>query len=287
MEYGDQEYALEKYREALNLFPQDLDARLGIADIQMRKRRFTEAAETLQGALPLVKEGEHWAALGQAFQAARLPDQAAVAYRKSVEQLPGNLAYQIALGNLYFESGLTDSAASIYQFARNSNPNLPGIQRGLGRCFARIGLIDSAVVYFTRALAQDPNNSDLLCEQADARLRLGAAEDALVDLQRSVQSNPYHIQTRYLLGRAWTTLGNKSKADLHLGVFQRQKELASRILALEHAGAERPSAETFQMLAYLYRQRGQDSLARSSLQRATSLNPMLTVPQETGHNGAF
>ena len=278
--YGDDELAMETFREAVGIHSGSVCARLGLGVLLAVRRRFDEATETLKAVPPDLLSPPEWMAYARALRAARADEEAEAAFLIAAGKMPKNPRPALELAEFHLAAGKLDSAESQFRRARYLGGDQGAIYAGMGRIFFSRGELDSAAVCFRLALREDPEDVDLLCDTARNELQRKRPRAGLRHVRRAVALDPYRPRARYLLGRALLVLGHEKEARAQLDAFDRQKGLADRIRVLELRAAENPAAESYQALAHLYGLAGRDSLASACLQRATALNPLVTAPHE-------
>lgn len=289
---ADDEGALAAYRKARDKDPDNPRGHLGIARVQIRRRRFVQAARTLKPVVALAgNDAETWVALARLLRDARALEQGIPVYSKAIELAPERTELLIELGNLYSSWGHKGlhvvEAEKCYRRAEALRPDDPRIHTGLGRLFSLQGTYDSAAVRLKQALRHKPEDPELLTDFAEVAILRGTPRKAPPYLRQALAADPYHPRARYFLGRTYLMVGQEAEADREFAVFKRQKKVWDQIQSLEKSAAERPTAEAYQMLSHLYARMGRDSLAAQRLRRATALNPMVTIPQEVDQTGAF
>ena len=278
--HGDVEDAMASYRRAIAIHPESVRARVGLAGLLTRRRRFGEAADTLKAVSLLVSGPREWMDYARALRNARADEEAEAAFLKAAEEMPANPGVSLELAELYAVMGNLDTAEPHYRRARSLSGARGGYHAGMGRLHFSRGELDSASVYFRQALLESPDDIDLLCDIARNELQRKRAHQGIAHLRHAVALDPYHPRTRYLLAQTLVALGQEEEARRHLDVFDRQRKLAGRIRFLERSAAENPTAERYQTLSHYYSLAGRDSLAAECLQRATALNPLVTAPRE-------
>jgi tetratricopeptide (TPR) repeat protein len=280
LRHGDDETAMASYRDAIAIHPESVRARLGLTGLLTRRRRFTEAKETLMPISTLVSGPREWMDYARALRNARADEEAEAALKRAAEEIPDSPGPALALAELYLSTGNLDSAEYHYRRARSLGGARGGPHAGLGRIHFSRGALDSAAACFRLALLENPEDVDLLCDVAWNELQRKRAHAGIHHLRRAVALDPYHPRTRYLLGQTLLALGLEEEAGRNLEAFGRQSRLAGRIRVLEQSAAESPTAERYQTLSHFYSLAGRDSLAAACLQRATALNPLVTAPRE-------
>ncbi len=217
-ERGDLAGAERHFRRAAEIDPEDVEARVRLADVLTRLERSDEAVALLteivasDGALPLAQ-----LALGAAHQAAGAVEPARVALGKVLEAAPGagreraEAHYRLAVlaaTNLPAgapadgaANGLStptgDGSDSIGHLRRaiELDPDLAEAHAFLGRLLARDERYAEAASHFGRALARDPANADWHRDRAMALIlgkRYAAARGGLSSARRALAGASGH-----------------------------------------------------------------------------------------------
>ena len=107
------------------------------------------------------KAPDHWLPhllLGEAMQAADLPDEAVVEYTQAVKLRPQETIGYQKLGACYIEMGRLDDAAATYRSLRARDPQSTVASLGMGAVALVAGQPDRARSYFLETIARDPRN---------------------------------------------------------------------------------------------------------------------------------
>jgi tetratricopeptide (TPR) repeat protein len=144
------------------------------ATLLFNQRKFAEAAEMYEKALPLAKEKNVpivLARMADAYGAAAKQDQAADArkehqqkaietYQKALAMSPNEPTLHNNLGSVYAEMGKVDDAKGEFQKAADANPaGASGYYYNLGVVMVNQGKMDDAAVALKKATDLDPNNA--------------------------------------------------------------------------------------------------------------------------------
>jgi Tfp pilus assembly protein PilF len=193
----------------------------------------------------------------------------------------------IRQGSLYLSTAMDSLAKVSFEKAATIDPDDGRIHAGLGRVHIRNGNPDSAAVYLQVALEQTPTDPDLVCDYSNILLQETREVEAIRLLENVLESNPYHPRIRYMLSRCYAAVDRKLEAARQTKTFERLRRTNQQIQSLENAVAEQPTANNYSALSHLYSRTGRDSLARASYRRATTLDPLVTAPQESHGFGSF
>jgi len=183
--------ALERFREALAIHPDDPVARnhLGVALKELG--RADEAVEQYEAAL---RVAPHYVAalnnLGAALVDQGRLDDAVARLQKALEADPRNALAHYNLGNARTRQGRYDDAMAEYRRALELNENLADAQLTLGILLAGRGRFDEAVACFQKALAVRPELLNARRALAVAYRQLGKIPEAIAQWDEVLRFQP-------------------------------------------------------------------------------------------------
>ncbi len=133
--YADAEH---EYKQAFALDPSSSDALTGMANIYMRGHRFTEAEETLRKLVALRPNdaGAHMQ-LGRMFAADGQNEPAIAELQVALKLAPNDPSVQHDLADLYVNAKKYEQAEAQYRSLLTAKPNDPELHYGLGRIFLK------------------------------------------------------------------------------------------------------------------------------------------------------
>jgi len=247
------DFAVELYRQLLDLSPDLGDARAGLRRA-LRKRQ--EAAgsggklfRAVSGALPLNK--------ARALSKLGKHDASARALEDYLASNPLDEEANLMLGLELEQAGHLKSACAVYEFTAEIAPKNAEALKRAGAMMQRQGEHGKALAYFERALEADPRDQDAL----KARKNL-AAETAL---SRSNVGNVSHSR-ELIKDKDRTRELERSKR-----LVQSEEELRAELARLEERFAENSSdAETMTQLSEVHERLGDPAAALEFAQRALS-----------------
>ncbi|MGH9472082.1 MAG: tetratricopeptide repeat protein [Terriglobales bacterium] len=148
---GNAVAAEQQFRQALVLSPTDLDAAASLIQSLASQDRLDEARKLVAALPPVARNGQVYAALGDAFSAQHRYSDAADAYRQAVEARPDVPQFQSALAKALMDGGDYQQALTAYQRLLQSSPNdgeaalrLAQLQMQLGQFAAASGNLKTA-----------------------------------------------------------------------------------------------------------------------------------------------
>jgi len=291
---GKLDQAIEQYKQAQILAPQDSDLKLKLARLYVERGLFTEALSTLDSIPP------------QRFPAAAIPIRAAslvALERKSeatalIPSVKDSPVIAMDLAEVFLEGKLPHEALWVLSLAAPALKRTPARFYYLeGRAQQSTGQATSALRNFGQALALDPKSIDTLLaiadiyaaenKHADALNILGQARtlapDAAPVLRRVVIEAMHAGENRAALQAALEMRKSSENLDdkyLIAAVLLQEQEYAEANQMFETYLAQRPQDSKAWLglgLTHLNQQRYSD--ARNALERSLQLDPYLTEAQ--------
>jgi tetratricopeptide (TPR) repeat protein len=230
--------------------------------------------------------------LGVIYSEMKMWKRAEEEYRQALELNPHNGKAHQNLGRLYDMQGDIHRAISAYEKAVENNPCFKAAHNNLGGLYARGGRYDEAINEFRKAVRIDPHYVMGYSNLGKMHLIQGNASGALEAFQHALSIDPKNLWARYYLGRLYIMMSRYGEGivayeeviDDHPNFFPAYIDLArilgekgidvDRALKLAQKAVElRPTAQTFDLLAWLYFRRGMYEDAEKAIERAVGLDP--------------
>jgi tetratricopeptide (TPR) repeat protein len=264
-------------RQRVEQSPQDLQARLALADVLAQQHKYAEAAEALQAAEAIDPRSplpHH--ALGDLYSVLKMPDLAMIELQSALQRDPNDvralslLAFDyvsygwnrqardlltralraapndahlhtaLALAN--FQDGNAREAEQHLLIARSLTPDDPGVLGPLIEVYRHSQRYPEALKLIDQAMPTALDKTFLHLEQAQVYLEMQNGPAALRAADQALQNAPNDIHVLYLRGQAQKMVG--------------QTDAATR--SLEQVSAVDPHFEqTELLLGQLYTQHGQ------------------------------
>lgn len=241
---GQFESALEQYREARKLAPQDIAALFKEGQALSRLRRFDEAATNfdqvsavdtnypglpLERGLILDKSGKAAEALAQYEQAlehdpndldiqlrvgcgrteAGQGAAAAELLKDVLAKRPQSAEANYCLGRAMFAQGSTVEALRLLRAAVEYDSNSAPYRLHLGWVASEMGQVAVARKELNRALELDQGSVDAYWQRGLLNLKQGAARDASLDFKKALELNPAHLGANADMAQALVQLGKE------------------------------------------------------------------------------
>ncbi len=230
--------------------------------------------------------------LGVIYSEMKMWKRAEEEYRRALELNPHNgKAYQ-NLGRLYDMQGDIHKAICAYEKAIENNPCFKAAHNNLGGLYARAGRYDEAIKAFINSVKIDPHYPLGYSNLGKIYLIQGNVHDALGAFQRALSIDPENQWARYYLGRLYVVMNRYGDAmrtyeevikghpdfvpahiDLARILVERGIDIDKALELAQKAAELRPTAQTFDLLAWLYFKRGMYREAEGAIERAVELDP--------------
>ena len=259
--------AREKYLEYIALEPDDQDALVDLARVEIDFGQLDSARDTLDRVLDRQLQFERTLLEAEFATASdRLDDGISLLEQVPIESPAQRIRIHIAKQNLYSIAEQWDNAISILNEAIEEFPN--NTQLLLTRSFvaAEMGLVDVAEGDLTIVLAQDPDNANALNALGYTLTDLTERHDeALQLIERALAIRPHDPYILDSMGWVQYKLGNTEAA----------------LEFLERAHALRLDPVIAAHLGEIYWQTGERERARKIWERAIKIDPDDRTLQET------
>jgi superkiller protein 3 len=287
------EEALPLYEEILKKNPTYLKGLFGAGLCSSRGGKLEKAAEYYRRCIGLRPDFSlpHFS-LGVVYSEMGKWKEAEEEYKRALELNPHDGKAYENLGGLYGMRGEVNKAIGAFERAVETNPCFKRAHNNLGGLYMRVGRYDEAIREFRNAVKIDPHYAPGYSNLGKVYLIQGNLNDALEALRRALSIDPSNPWARYYLGRTYLTMGRYGEAvsayeevmQIHPDFFPAYIDLArilgekgvdlDRALKLAQRAVElQPSAQTFDLLAWLYFKRGMYGEAQEAIERAVELAP--------------
>lgn len=213
--------AEREYKQALNLDAHSTDAVIGLANIYMRGRKFSEAEEYLRR---LTSEGDVQSAavhiqLGRVLAAEGKTEDAIVELQQGIKLASGDDAAQRDLSELYASAGKNDLAESAYRGLIALHPNEAALHRSLGQALLRERKFSEAEQEFVASLKINPALGEAYGDLAFAASERGDYALVIRALDARVKLLPEIPITYFLRASAYDHLHDVKKAEANYRLF--------------------------------------------------------------------
>jgi tetratricopeptide (TPR) repeat protein len=247
MHASDGEYreAVEAFRKAIDLEPEDPYIRLAYAELLSRTGRARQAAEVAEEARDLAPTNTDVLRLVGEVRLELAPRDprslrlAREAFERLRELTPEDTASLLTLSRIYLGQNEPDLALEVLEEASSFSPNHPAVHRGLLEALVRSGNNERARELLPRVLRRNPSFLEGRLALARILSEAGEHDEAIRTLEQAPPEDLGRIDTKYLLA---SELFRRSAN----GLPRRTDELAGleRALGLVDANSSRVSTKS-------------------------------------------
>jgi diguanylate cyclase (GGDEF)-like protein len=259
-EAGDFEGALDEYRRALVLSPNDLNVLNSLGVAYGYKKDLDRALETFDRVLALDPENfmAHYNQ-GFALAMAGRPEDALASFRTAARIAPDHFDILFSWGKMALELDLVDEADQAFERAIRAPGAGPIVYRFRGRTLLRLNRREEAIDAFKAAARHDPEDAESLSHLGTLYLERGTDLDVALSLIRqSVDLDPTNPLFRERLARAYAASGDPAGAERH---WRRALDMGRR------------SREVYYELGRVVELLGRTDEARPLYEQALALDP--------------
>ncbi len=264
---GDFEAAVQKWRQAAQLGPDNASARLNLGIALAETDQIDEAIIRYREALALDPGyAEVYNNLGSALARQGKLDEAIEHYRKSAEIDPESAEVHNNLAVALVRTGRLDEAIDSFRRAVEIKPGSAEFHNNLGRALAGKGDVERSIIHLERALDADPGYLQAHNNLGLVLAGIGRLEEAIGHFRKVLEANPGAAAVEESLGSTLVRLGRSEEAIIHL---HRAVEL----------NPNSPAAHNSLGAALVWSRRPDEAIPH--FEKALELNPRLT---EAHHN---
>ena len=189
---GRNSQAEKALKTVLNIKPDELDAHLKIASIQVEQRNYSSATSTFKKIIELDPslDGAHQG-LGDVYLKMRKWKEAIPPLTKAAELNPDNTQAYYLVGTAHEELKEFDKAADAYKTYINKNPGNPrDTYYRLGLCQMELNQLDLASESLEKAVEINPQDTQIMSKLADFFHKTGQYDKAANTYQNLTELNP-------------------------------------------------------------------------------------------------
>lgn len=236
------------------------------------------------------------AAAGLVAEKLELHGEALVAYRRSLQSGPDDVAVRGRVAAVEVHAGRLDAAAAEYARCLEQVPEDAGFLLGLADCRMRSGESAAAAALLHDALALDltrDQTAAALASLASLAAEAGRTHDALTIYRDAVRLDERNITARFGLAATLRSLGHETAAAAELAEARRLADLHRRLTALTRKAVGEPDNATLRIeIAAILADLGLEDEGSRWLETARQVPPgpkhaPLNQPEDDGqHTGA-
>jgi tetratricopeptide (TPR) repeat protein len=216
LDEGQTQEAQTLLRQALEVDPDQPEARWKLAKLLQRSGQYADAADHLEYCLnhslypPGVGMNDALVRLAQIYEKGELFEEAIDTWSRYLEQNPDSMEAHFRRGRLFFRENQIDRALEDFRSIEQNFEDSPDLlSLYLGRCLYRKDQLDQAYDYYREYLSSNPKNVDAQVELASLARKLDK-EDEAGELYETILREG--------------TLSQEAEARLSLSSMAREKE---------------------------------------------------------------
>jgi tetratricopeptide (TPR) repeat protein len=213
-ELGRMDTAQAVVNDILEEYPNNFEARIGIAHIKRRLgdrlgslAEFEVAAQLNPGHFALRLEMAN-----DLRELGRL-DAAEAIVKEIIEEDPNNLEARVGMALIKRRQGNRKGALAEFEIAVKLNPTHPGIKLEIANDLRELGRLDQAEAVVNAVLAEDPNNFEARVGLAHIKRRRGDRQSSLAEFEIAAKLNPGHATLRLEVTNDLRELGRLDQAE--------------------------------------------------------------------------
>ncbi|MBI4711044.1 MAG: tetratricopeptide repeat protein [Candidatus Omnitrophica bacterium] len=178
-----------RFREALNINPDFVEARRGLAMTLERLGKTQEAFAHYEQILPEGDAGD-FAGVANMLAERGKHKEAAEFYSQALKMNPNSADIHYNFANMLTGQGRYADAMVHYVQACRLKPTDPDAYTNMGLLYDHFGRVPQALYCYEKAVALDPNHPEAHCNWGGILARQGKWEEAAFHYRRALQSRP-------------------------------------------------------------------------------------------------
>jgi tetratricopeptide (TPR) repeat protein len=210
---GRRDAAAERFRRALELYPDDAEAHFNLALVLADEGRTAEAAAEDAAALrlrPAFPEAEN--SVGNGHLRAGRPAEAVSAYAEAIRLNPDYPEARANRGAAYLALGRLPEAVADLAEALRLRPDFPEAHFNLGNALQRSGRPADAIAQYREALAERPGYAEACNSLGLALAATNRLPEAVPFYEQALRLRPDYPEAHFNLGNAWAQAGRTDEA---------------------------------------------------------------------------
>ncbi len=212
---GGNRESVASLEEAVRLAPNNINARILLANAYRAGKEITKAIAALEYAISLVPDNVE-ARLSLSNMLLALPNQlekVIFLLEEASSINPNNLRVRILLGRALRRAGKLDEAVAEFKAAIALAPDLSKPRVLLANTYLSFpGQTDQAVAQYQEAIKMNTSDYEARIGLALAYRKLGEPQRAIIELEKAVAIAPGQPRARRVLAKIYRSLGQKTKA---------------------------------------------------------------------------
>jgi arylsulfatase A-like enzyme/tetratricopeptide (TPR) repeat protein len=218
LQRGELDKALEVYRRAVELEPNDETLQLGIAAVHLARGELEESEQAIQQALAIEPQcAGAYVSRGRVALRRQDEEQALRHFEKAIELDPGGTgpAAYSAIGVMHLRARRLEEAREAFRNALRIDALNGVAHTGLANVLIEEGRLDEAMRELRLALRFDPNQPGALASLASLLSKQGAHDNAIALCERAFELSPKYPQAHNNIGLVYRRQGRLDLAEEH------------------------------------------------------------------------
>lgn len=260
---GDWGKAVENYKTALKIQPDDHAVRYRLAEAYEKTKNFNHAAEQYRNILTKASGDERaMAALAGAYLKSGNYDESIKWYKEVIKKQPRNVSAHANIGLAYGGKGLWNEEIEYYKKAISLNPRDPVVQFNLAVAYEKRNLDREATLAYQKVLKMTPGDSDAIFRLANIEYKNKNYDRAIRLYEKIIKVAPQRASAHANLGFAY-------------GELKKYKQSAYNYEKAIKSGTKDP--QIHYNLAYTYEKLGKSKESIAEYERYAARRPTIDV----------
>ncbi|MCK4602687.1 MAG: tetratricopeptide repeat protein [Phycisphaerae bacterium] len=220
VEAGRAGEAVTAFERVIEIWPENIEVRMALAEAKQSLGRHEEALEAFQELVSLRgPDLALWYRMGDVYRALGKQDEAVDAYKKALQMQLATSRKGVepaqtlmVLGDTYAHFGRFEEALAAYTDAHEPDAAWPAPYCGMGDVLAKLGRADEAMASFRKALEADDTWEDAYRGIGDLHAAAGRTDDALAAYRKAIDINPHFAAAHLDMGKLLAATGDEAGA---------------------------------------------------------------------------
>jgi len=220
---GDSDKAIDFYKKAIALEPDNADPWFGLGICHKNKKEYDKAIEYYGKAINIKPSFfSAYVNLGNIYKLKNELDKAVKYYKEAIMFNQNDPDIYNSLGLVYFDRYEIEEAVYCFEKAIKIKPSFESAYINLGNVYKTKGKIKQALHYFNLAIEMNPNNYDSYVSLGNLMIYINKTDDALRCFNIASQLKPGDPAIFLNIGNAYRDAGHPEAA---LNYYTKAKEL--------------------------------------------------------------
>jgi tetratricopeptide (TPR) repeat protein len=259
---GRVDEAIQAYKNALELAPQQVSAWNNLGHLYSRLNRPADALAAFQKAIEKNdSDAQAWNGLGNLYRQTGKNVDAVYAYLKAVDYSPEHAPAWNSLGNLYLEAGQLEDALAAFEKTVHIDRKSTSAWLGLAKIYTQQGDDEKAGLAYQNVIELDPGNTLAWNEMGDIYRNAGAFNEAEHSYRQALGADPE------------CSLAYRNLASLCLEAGRTSDAVPMFEKAIEFANDDKGAAWLWNRMGDVHRQMSDPEKSLAAYRKADELDP--------------